>query len=138
MAYVSQEKKKEIHAALKAVFPKSWKWSLAVNHGSSLVLNIWSAPVDLLAMVNAKIVESAERRNEQHLVSTWNSYAQLNPYYLERQFEGEALKIMEKAKAQMFGHGYFDKSEPMTDYFHCAWYVNMNLGKYDKPFKVVA
>jgi hypothetical protein len=138
MAYVSQEKKKEIHAALKAVFPKSWRWSLAVNHGSSLVLNIWSAPVDLLAMVNAVGQKRAENCNQQHLWSPSRSYAQLNPYYLENQFEGEALKIMVKAKAQMFGHGYFDKSEPMTDYFHCAWYVNMNLGKYDKPFKVVA
>lgn len=49
MAYVSKEKKQKIAAALKTVMPKGWRWSLAINHGSTLILTIASAPVDLMA-----------------------------------------------------------------------------------------
>ena len=42
MAYVSKEKKQKIAAALKTVMPKGWRWSLAINHGSTLILTIAS------------------------------------------------------------------------------------------------
>jgi hypothetical protein len=32
----------------------------------------------------------------------------------------------------------FDKSDSMTDYFHVGHYVDINVGKWNKPFKVVA
>ena len=30
--------------------------------------------------------------------------------------------------------GNFDNSDPMTDYFHVGWYVDVNLGRWDKPY----
>ena len=48
MAYMNQEKKAKIAAALKTVVPKGWKYSLAVRNHSSIVMNIKSAPVDLV------------------------------------------------------------------------------------------
>jgi hypothetical protein len=31
---------------------------------------------------------------------------------------------------------HWDKSDSMTDYFHCAFYYSYSVGRYDKPFKV--
>jgi hypothetical protein len=32
---------------------------------------------------------------------------------------------------------HWDKSDSQSDYFHCAFYYNYNVGKWDKPFKLV-
>jgi hypothetical protein len=34
--------------------------------------------------------------------------------------------------------GNHDKSDVMTDYFNVGWYIDINIGKWDKPYKVAA
>ena len=48
MAYVSKERKAAVLADLQKVIPTGFKWSLAVSHGSTLVLTIRSGPLDLI------------------------------------------------------------------------------------------
>ena len=31
----------------------------------------------------------------------------------------------------------FDKSDPMTDYFHVGYYISVNIGSYDKPYELI-
>lgn len=116
MAYISQEKKKEIAANLKKIMPKGWKYSLRIDHYTSLVMTIKEAPVDL---------------------SNGKEYIQVNPFYPEHSFEGETLNIINNALACM-NEGNHDNSDSMTDYFDVGWYVNINVGRWDKPFKVTA
>ena len=35
----------------------------------------------------------------------------------------------------MKGTKWFDKSDLMTDYHHIAYYLNINVGKWDKPYQ---
>ena len=30
---------------------------------------------------------------------------------------------------------HWDESDVQTDYFHCNFYLNMAIGKWDKPYK---
>ena len=64
------------------------------------------------------------------------AYKQVNPYWLENDFEGLPLKVLTEFKNVLFSkdNGYFDKSDIMTDYFHCAYYVDINIGTYEKPY----
>ena len=32
----------------------------------------------------------------------------------------------------------FDKSDPMTDYFHVGYYISVRIGSYDKPYELIA
>lgn len=133
MAYMSQEKKAEIAAALKLVMPKGWKYSLAVRHHSTLVLNITAAPVDLLDQVKAASADRANRfghddylRNATHL--------DVNPYHWRDLFtDPQTLATFELIFAAL-NDGNFDKSDSSTDYFHVGWYVDVNLGRFDRPF----
>jgi len=137
MAYIAQEGKAKIMAALKAVMPKGWKYSVAIRDHSVVVLTIAQAPIDLIAQINAKNAKEATGRGE-NLYRVIDGYVQLNHYYLETAFEGEALEVMEAAKKALYSADYYDDSDPQTDYFNCAYYVQMQVGKYDKPFKYVA
>ena len=120
MAYMDQEKKAKIATALKEVMPKGWKYTLSVRHNSTLVLTIVSAPTDLLAQ----------------MITPQISYYGINVYCLDRQFKEELLEIFEKIKAAMNTNNY-NNSDTMTDYFDTGHYVRIQIGKYERPFKVV-
>lgn len=117
MAYVSKEKKAKIAAALKEVVPSDWKYSLAVQNHSSIVMTISAAPVDLLNTID-----------EQQ-----RSYIQLNTYYPENCYEGAVLQTI-RAIIKALNTDNFNNSDSQSDYFHVGHYVDLNIGKYDRPF----
>ncbi len=126
MAYVSKEKKAKIAAELKKVMPAGWKYSLAVKHGSTIVLTIAKGPAELL---------TANRRKEE---KRRGGYIQLNPYYLHEEYEGnEELVATFAAISAALNLDNHDNSDLMTDYFDVGHYVSINIGRYDKPFQVV-
>lgn len=69
---------------------------------------------------------------------TINDYIQVNNYYVS-----EDERLTEKAKFIMqdvieYANSYnYDDSDSMIDYFDTNFYLHTNIGKWDKPFKVV-
>ena len=120
MAYMSQEHKKEIALKLKAVMPKTWKYTLSVNNHSSIVMTIRSADVDLVKECKNKVSEDA-------------TYLQLNHYYLDDAFSGETLKVLKDALEALNDKNY-NNSDVQSDYFDVGHYVDINIGKWNKPF----
>lgn len=125
MAYMNQERKSIIAAALKKVVPTGWKYTLAVRHHSTIVMTITEAPVDLIAEIN-----EAEK-NERHFRPVVGRTA-LNPYHYERAF-GPSLKTM-RAIFEALNKGNHDNSDLMTDYFDVGWYVDVNIGRRERDF----
>lgn len=123
MAWMNQEKKSKIAAELKKVMPKDWKYSLSVHNHSTIVLTIIAAPVDLVA--------ACKYQNKD------NGHVGINNYYLQDAFDGELLEIFSKAKDAL-NIDNFDNSDIATDYFHVGHYVDMKIGKWNKPFQVIA
>ena len=118
MAYMSQEKKKELAVGIKAVLKKyKIKGTIAVNNHSTLVVNLKSGAIDFKA------------QNEQ-----------VNPYHIESQWTGVAkdflLELLDAMQGE--GTGWFDKSDIMTDYFHTAWYNDIDIGNWNKDYEVTA
>jgi hypothetical protein len=122
MAYVDQSKKAKIAANLKKVVPAGWKYSLAVRNHSTIVLTISAAPVNLLD----KVVDL--REGEQ--------YFTLNPYHYRNQFnEKKVIETFAKIFAAL-NTDNFDHSDVQTDYFHVGHYVDVQIGRWNKPFVV--
>lgn len=124
MAYMDQDKKKEIAAELKLVVPKDWKYSLSVHNHSSITMTIKSAPVDLIGLC----------KNKHGSVK---GHIQLNEHFLSNSYEGDVLSTLEKI-VKALNTGNFDKSDSQSDYFHVGFYSHLHLGKWDKPFEVKA
>lgn len=133
MAWMSQEKKAQIAAELKKVMPRDWKYSLGVRHHSTIALTISAAPVDLMAIYNKRVAESWERRGDKHTPQT---YAQVNKFHLDTQFSGELLETFQRIKVAL-NIGNHDRSDIQTDYFDVGWYVDIQIGRWDKPFRVI-
>lgn len=121
MAYMSQDRKKEIHKNLKPVL-KKWglKGTLSVDNHSTLVLKIKSGDLDLLGDLNW--------HND-----TPRDHCDVNPYHYRTQFKGDSRDAIGEILAVM-NDGNWDKSDIMTDYHNVGWYVDIKIGKWNKPY----
>jgi hypothetical protein len=122
MAYMNQEKKAKIAAALKQVMPKDWKYSLRVMHHSTIIMTIQSAPVDLYTLCTYE--------------SKSSSYIQLNEYYLENAYKDEKILAVLLAAKSALNIDNWDKSDIQTDYFNVGHYAHIHIGGFGKPFAV--
>lgn len=136
MAYVDQTKKAKIAATLKTIMPKGWKYSLAVENHSTIRLTIAQAPVNLLAEM-ARVHNTKHHLVAQHCEAKQTDHSGVNHYYLDDAFDGDLLVLFKKIVAAL-NTDNFDKSDIMTDYFHVGHYVDIQIGRWNKPFVVAA
>jgi hypothetical protein len=136
MAYVSPEMKSELAPVIKTILKKyGVKGSLAVNNHSTLVLNIKSGKIDFIK----NHLEATEAVRSGHpefnrTAETMRGYMQINTYHTDSQFSGKVKKFFAEVIAAMKGPKFFDHSDAMTDYFHVSHYIDINLGKWNKPY----
>ena len=136
MAYMNQERKAEIAPVVKAICKKyGVKASLAVRHHSTLVLNIKSGKIDFVENYIKgnphKMTDEAANRVRK------GGNIDVNPYWYQEHFTGTALNFMKEVFAAM-NKGNHDRSDIQTDYFDVGWYVDVNVGRWDKPYELVA
>ena len=124
MAYVSQELKAKIAPKVKAILKKyKVKGSLAVRNHSTLVLNIKEGALDMYKDYGN--VADAEKFG-----------IQVNPYWYKDHFSGRTRAFLAEVIPAM-NDGNWDKSDAQTDYFNCGWYIDVNIGKWNKPYAKV-
>ena len=134
MAYKNQERKAQLAPGIKAVFKKyGVKGSISVRHHSALVVNIRSGALDFIGEANAFNREYAERTGQRfHEVK---DYYQANPYKGEDAYADATIgKFFKELTAALRGDLWYDNSDIQTDYFDTAYYMYINIGKWDKPY----
>ena len=133
MTYISQENKASKMPAIKAILKEyNLKGSVSVDNHSSLVLTIKSGPIDFLS--EDSFHPNCFRQSEQPQVR--QTYLQVNTYWIADHFRGKAAKALLALKAAMMV-GNHDNSDISTDYFDVGWYVNINIGRWDRPYILI-
>lgn len=134
MAYMNQELKSELAPAIKAVFKKyGMKGSIAVHHHSTLVVNLKSGKLDIIGNFNDAMKHKT--RHDGSKIEAKDSM-DVNTYWYTQQFTGEVVKFLEELISAMKGDKWFDASDIQTDYFNTAYYLDVNVGQWDKPYTV--
>ena len=137
MAYMSQEKKAKIAPKIKVILAKyKVKGSLAVRHHSTLVLNLKSGAIDFIANSN-KVCGNDHYQVSRGFRPNTGGYDQVNPYHFKDHYDSVALAFMKEIFVAM-NDGNWDKSDIRSDYFNVGWYVDVNVGKWDKHYIVEA
>ena len=114
MAYVNNETKAAIHAALKPVFKKyGIKATVARNsYKSTLVVNINSGDIDF-----------------------GGDNIDVNIYWIDDHFKGVARDFLKEVLQTIRTAGeWYDRSDAYTDYFDTAFYIDINVGRWDKKY----
>ena len=115
MAYMSQENKKTLAPAIKSVLKEyNMKGSIGVDNHSTLVVNLKEGHIDF--------------------GSTNDS---VNPYWIDKHYTGIAQQFLNELKDAMMA-GNYNNSDIMTDYFDVGWYIDINVGKWNKPYILTA
>ena len=121
MAYIRTEEVKEKRNLIKQAFPakEGWKFSVRRQHMSNLVIELMQYP------------DNYDFGTEHQSV---------NHFWLDDSevVTGKEREVFKKL-SEIAHIGHFDESDAMTDYFHCAWYITLAIGKWDRiPVSVPA
>ena len=135
MAYVSQELKSKLSPAIKAVCKKyGIKASIAVRNHMTLCLNIKSGSIDFIGNSN-RVCGADFYQVSRGFTPNTTGYDQVNPYHFQSHYDGDAKAFLSEVLAVM-NDGNWDKSDIQTDYFNVGWYVDVNIGSWNKPYTV--
>lgn len=116
MAYVNQDLKKKIVSALKPIMKKyGMNATYSVNNHSTFCVNLKSGVIDF---------EKTE--------------GQVNVYWVNENYTGIAEDFLNEVLDTIkISGGWFDKSDIQSDYFHTAFYIDIKIGKWDKPYQLL-
>ena len=123
MSYISTEDVKKIRVALKNEFGKKLKFAVRKSpscHSVSVTLK--SGTVDF-----------------SDLMRNPNDHVPVNHYHLGNYGVHKSLfeKIVEIIKTAP-SKEWYNNSDAMIDYFDVAFYFDLNIGEWDKPYERVA
>ena len=124
MSYISTEDVKKIRVALKNEFGKKLKFGVRKSPSHhSVSVTIKSGTVDFSDLM----------RNNTY------DQVQVNQYHLQNYGVHKSLfeKIVEIIKTAP-SKKWYNNSDAMIDYFDVAFYFDLNVGDWDKPYKKVA
>lgn len=135
MAYIKTTEVAEIRKALKAKYDKKFKFSVTRrDRGLAVTVAIMKGDTDFSALWAGKAEDDYGF-----------GYQDINQYHATEEKYGEhaqlfqdIIAIIKSAPANAEdGREWFDKSDSMTDYFHTAFYFDVQVGKWDRPYKQV-
>jgi hypothetical protein len=119
----------EIRSNLKNELP-GYKFSVTRKHYDSITVALMESPESPFCD------EKVEGTKFTHK----GEYAQLNHYCIKKNCNGyhltdAALELFQKIN-EISNRRNYDHSDIQSDFFDVNFYFHMNIGKWDKPFKV--
>jgi len=121
MAYVSTEQMKEIRKELKALCPskEGWKLSVTRRHYSTVCVAIMKSPISF----------DVHERGYETINHHW--YKDHGYTEVQQAVFGCILKAIYKG----FGGENYDRNagDMGADYCDCNYYIDLQIGKFDKP-----
>lgn len=137
MAYVSTEIITKARANLKLLNKEyGVKATLSGKGSMSMSLYISEGSIDFIENHCEVISESGRETNLYASAGIESGHLQVNHYWTQNSFDSKALKYLDKAKDIMM-QDHWDKSDTQSDYFNCSFYIHMQIGKWDKPYKFI-
>lgn len=114
MAYFSQERKREMAPAVKAVLAKyGMKGTLSVSHHSTVVLTLKEGPIDF--------------------GHNGRGFIDVNVYWIDEHYEGVAREFLNEVYRVLMT-GNHNNSDIQSDYFDVGWYVDIRVGRWNQPY----
>lgn len=137
MAYVSQDLKKKLAPKIKTILKKyGVRGTLSVRNHSTLVLNLKGGKIDFIANSN-KVCGEDHYQVSRGFKPNTSGYDSVNPYHYRNHYSGKALQFLSAVITAM-NEGNHDRSDIQSDYFDVGWYIDVNIGKWNKPYQVEA
>lgn len=137
MVYVSKEVIQQVRTDLKALNKKfGVKTTVTGLHAMTLRVTIVEGVIDFGSNMQDCVLNewhSKPGKEERAAYLQECKGITFNHYHAERQFSGTALDYIQQL-IEIIKKQYWDESDLMTDYFHCSFYIDIQIGRWDKPY----
>lgn len=122
---------KEIGKLCKEHIKKNWKGckvSITTDH-NEINVDLMEAPFTFYNMFEVHNFSDGTKR------ALSKGYMQVNHYYIneDERLSPKAAEFFKDIKQFLTNYNYVDQ-EQLTDYYNCNFYINFNIGKWNKPF----
>lgn len=137
MAYITKEEVQEKRRLITALC-KEYGVTATVSgsNSSTLTVTIRKGQIDFIGNYVDTVdtyPTNSQQQKDNALFYKKRGFMTVNHYCIDWQFTGIALDFMMEL-LQIMKIGHYDRSDIMTDYFHCAWYIEIIIGGWDKPY----
>lgn len=133
MAFYSQEMKSKVAPKVKAILNKyGLKGSLSVRSCTAVVLTIKSGKIDFIGNSNEVCGRDSWQVHRGFKPNT-HGYDNVNNYHFRSHYDGVARDCIEEL-LEVLNEGNHDNSDITTDYFDVGFYVDINIGRWNKPY----
>lgn len=135
MAYANQTTKQTIAKHLKPILAKyGVKGSLSISNHTSVNLKITRGRIDFFgdlvtertSLLGVSTLDREKLREQGTL--------QVNQYWYHEHYTGTSKEFFAEVIEAMKSANWFDHSDARVDYFHCAYYYNIQIGRWDSPY----
>jgi hypothetical protein len=134
MSYMNQEKKAELAPGIKAVLKKyGVKGTIGVRDHSTLVVNLKGGKLNILENWYQTATKYSEVNNYGDKIER-REYLDVNHFWIDEGYSGQVKEFLNELLVAMKGKDWYNNSDIMTDYFDTAYYIDINVGKWDKPY----
>jgi hypothetical protein len=136
---MSQEKKQKIAARVKPILKAyNVKGSLRVRNHSTLVLTLRSGTLDFIHdLVDNRMSLLGEVQLDKDKLREKYSL-DVNPYWFQEHYTGRSLAFLSEVFEAMKSADWYDRTDAQVDYFDTAYYVDVNIGDWNKPYALTA
>jgi hypothetical protein len=119
MAFISKEEKNALAFLLRALGKKYGVTLTVARHNhSTIVLNISQGKINFFSDYNLK---------------DDSDYIQVNHYRIDYNFCGISQEFLNECYRILNANNY-NNSDSMIDYFDIGFYIDINIGKFGKPY----
>ena len=132
---MNQSKKAVIASKVKPILAKyGMKGSLSVRNHSTICLTLTSGSIDFIGDLQEQrqFGYVSHKLDKQKMRERYE--LDINPYWFQEHYTGEALAFLSEIFPAMKGADWYDKSDAQIDYFDTAYYFDVNVGKWNKPY----
>jgi hypothetical protein len=132
---MNQVKKATIANKVKPILAKyGMKGSLSVRNHMTIVLKLTAGPIDFIGdMQPVRVFGYVDvEMNKVELRKRYD--VDINPYWYKEHYTGESLAFLSEIFSAMYGAEWYDRSDIQSDYFDTAYYVDVNVGSWQKPY----
>ena len=141
MAYITKEQVQEKNKKLKELNKKyGVKGTFSGSNSSTLNLTVHEGSLDFISWYIDYLNKSKDQGDSFGYYAQQIKYIErsknviINPYGISDKPASPCLDYIQDALEIML-EGYYNNSDAMIDYFDCAWYMSIQVGKWNKPYK---
>lgn len=135
MAYMNQTMKKKIAENLKPILKKyGVKGSLRVRNHMAICLTLRSGKLDFIGDMNHDRRDLLNPHKVDYEKLRENYSFSVNPYWCHEHYTGKSKKFLAEAIKALKSADWYDRSEIQIDHFDTAYYYDIDIGEWNKPY----